>query len=349
MTPLSLYRKEVTSAGLTLSVAAGLLNEEYEFYTSGVITLVGNVSISFPIHARMSGKTLKKRVRWTGRANLGTSSIDLNGVVLTQEQAISGNVLIDYSYNGTAWVGTIVTSENSKAQRYEGVKKTTLPTGGSTKTLDPTQDKTIQQLVATGTWTANTTYSLGGTPLDGDEFEIQYDVAPGFDPNSNQITLAGVTLTPLQTQYGGVIVRGRYDAANTNWLTMLYQNPNALVSMDMINKEVSFEASQVVPANDEMCNNPLFCPYPAVVVGTRCYVTDAIEGSDDANIDIYINGVQISDGSLLIPAGSPKDTLIQNTPSAMNIIGVDSKIEFRATKLTKGGRVFCQLIVKKTV
>ena len=80
----------------------------------------------------------------------------------------------------------------SIAAPVQGVQATTLTTGGGSVTVQPGVDKGHIVLTGTGTLTGSWSYNLGGTPIDGDTFIVDYKGT--FTPSGNNVTIFGVSL-----------------------------------------------------------------------------------------------------------------------------------------------------------
>lgn len=97
----------------------------------------------------------------------------------------------------------------------QGVQATTLTTGGGSVTVQPGVDKGHIVLTGTGTLTGSWSYNLGGTPIDGDTFIVDYKGT--FTPSGNNVTIFGVSLTDSQIAGEKVTVEATYILSSTSW------------------------------------------------------------------------------------------------------------------------------------
>lgn len=90
--------------------------------------------------------------------------------------------------------------------------------------------------------TGNVTIAVtGGTPLDGDEFWIDYRATlntSSSDPNVQTggfpVVIGGITLTPTQALQGRTVIRAKYKLSNTTWYYDLIERSQGRDLVDII-------------------------------------------------------------------------------------------------------------------
>lgn len=187
-------------------------------YTEYLYTGTGDLTSSYTIGPSGTiGLPYKIRIIYAATLGLNGNDITIFGVKLSAEQALSGAVVVEALYNfaTTSWIVTVMDSTTISAQKYEGVKNTTLTTGGGTINLNPAVDKDHLELTGTGTLTASWTIQGSGTPKDGAEFWVKYNGT--FTPDGNTITIFGITLTDPEVTAGDILIYAYYNSTTTSW------------------------------------------------------------------------------------------------------------------------------------
>lgn len=326
-------RTTLSTGGDTISIDA--TGGVVEFVYNGSGTMLASTTIS-PAAIATTGITYKVRIRYNATFTLNGNSITIFSQTLSQEMASGGNTIFDCTYIAGAWTVCVINSSTIEPKAVDGVRKTTLSGAGGTVTLVPNVDYITQELTGTGTLIGNYVYQATGVQ-NGDKFRVIYNAT--FAATGNGVTIFGYSLSESEILYGGITVDAEYNG--TTWTTTAFQNPFPITIKDTIDKEISFLAA-------ELCLNTYYVPYAFTITQTRAYVTKDIRG-DDAQIDIYINNVLVTNGALTIPQDSLLNAAVQNTPTALASGEADSVIEFRTTGCTTTtGRAFCQLIITRT-
>jgi len=112
----------------------------------------------------------------------------------------------------------------NKAQDRVGVETTTIGAGGLSKTLIAGENKTTQIFDGTATLVGSVVITPGGSPVDGDTFDVLYKSK--LTLNGNAVTIFGYTLNTQEALEGGVTVKAVYDGANAVWRTATINEVN---------------------------------------------------------------------------------------------------------------------------
>lgn len=99
---------------------------------------------------------------------------------------------------------------SSVATPVQGINSAAMPTNG-TVTFSPGTDKGSQRVTGSPVLIAPVAYVAGGTPMQGDEFILDYEATPTLAGNT--VTIFGILLTTTQATSGRVRVGTKYDGA----------------------------------------------------------------------------------------------------------------------------------------
>lgn len=159
------------------------------FSTGSDVFQAGDVLVLFSNKATY---TITARVAEGGNIKLkGTETISL-----TAGQSIT------LYYDGTNWQELFrnetfdtVTKERGNGRGFPvfGIESFTIPAGGASSTVSPGVDGRYVQLTGSGTLTGSYSLAQAGTPIDGDEFIVEY--RGNWDLNGFNITIFGYGLT----------------------------------------------------------------------------------------------------------------------------------------------------------
>jgi len=113
---------------------------------------------------------------------------------------------------------------SSVAVPVQGINSTAMGTSGTT-TYSPGVDKGYQIITGSPVLIGNVSFAQGGSPIDGDEFTLDYRATPtlgGFT-----VTVFGILLTTVQAGQKCVI-RTKYSSVAASWFSVMYVNGEAI-------------------------------------------------------------------------------------------------------------------------
>lgn len=142
-------------------------------------------------------------------------------------------VMLTLRYLSGAWYEQVrsnilpnVTNQraNGVSIPIQGINSAVMGTSGTTTYL-PGTDKGYQIITGSPVLVGNITITTGGSPMDGDEFIVDYRATPTI--GSNTINIFGIALTTVQTGQKCIIIT-KYKTSNTTWYSNIYVNGNAI-------------------------------------------------------------------------------------------------------------------------
>tara|TARA_R100000995_G_scaffold48023_1_gene22887 strand:- start:16000 stop:17859 length:1860 start_codon:yes stop_codon:yes gene_type:complete len=159
----------------------------------------------------------------------------------------------------------------------QGVQATVLTVGGGSVTVQPGVDKGNIVLTGTGTLTGSWSYNLGGTPIDGDTFIVDYKGT--FTPSGNNITIFGVSLTDSQIAGEKVTVEAKYISSSTSWSVVSYRDTTGLDLVDTTD----------LATKESSLGNPAFNGYllSSTTSGTRSWIENNYAETLDTKLTIF--------------------------------------------------------------
>ena len=113
---------------------------------------------------------------------------------------------------------------NNVAEPVQGIEVSDMPTSGTTN-FTPGTSKGYQVVIASPVLVGGVVYGTTGSPIDGDEFTVDYRATPTL--GGNTITIFGIVLTTTQASQK-CVVRTKYKASTTTWYSTLFVNGNAI-------------------------------------------------------------------------------------------------------------------------
>lgn len=131
----------------------------------------------------------------------------------------------------------------------QGVKVTSLPTSGNI-TLIPGTDKQYQRYYNSPVMVGAISITAAGSPIDGDEFWIDYDATP-VTGGVQTVSIFGAVLTDTQATSGKLTVYAKYWAADNRWLTTLIYDTEGV---DLVTTATAY--SKVLEAVNSGATNP---------------------------------------------------------------------------------------------
>jgi hypothetical protein len=135
------------------------------------------------------------------------------------------------------------------AMPVQGVEYTSLPTSGNI-TLTPGTDKQYQILGDSPVLVGNVAVIAGGTPIDGDEFWVDY-IATAVTGGVRTVSIFGQLLTDTQATSGKLTVYAKYRLADNDWKTTFIYNTK---DVDLVTTTTAY--SRVLEAVNSGATNP---------------------------------------------------------------------------------------------
>ena len=242
----------------------------------------------------------------------------------------------------------------------EGYNTATVAATG-TVNFTPNVSSKYQKLTGAATLTGNVVYGFAGTPVNGDEFFLEYDAA--VTRVAFTLTIFGITVTADQALNGGLIFYARY--VSGGWQAQVYPNLNSggtytfqaatefykdnSVTVAKVSSTLKTEVI-VLPISwdtNRTGDHKIILPYPCTVSQIDIYADDLIEATDDADVN-FKNNAGLSMGTQTFTAGDLIGTGLSITPSANNIFTAGQVLTATTTKTTKGGNAKVSLTIVKS-
>lgn len=212
----SIKKVTILAAGTTLAVSASDPYEEYVLL--GSATLVGNVVVS-----TVGSPPTPVRIRIMYKATLTTSAlitVTIFGNVLNNQQALSGNVIVDAIWDGTTWHSWIV--DTFIAPNYEGFRTVPVNLAGATVNIT-SDDKQVQYFTGSGALAGNYAVTFSGTFREGQVFYLKF--AATLTLGASTLTAFGENINATTAAGGNYTILAWYDLANTTFRTQLISVP----------------------------------------------------------------------------------------------------------------------------
>lgn len=165
-----------------------------------------------------------------------------NQIVLQYQTPVGGTIGWYELTRSALQLSVSAMRAQSIATPVQGVNSTAMGVSGTT-TYSPGTDKGYQVITGSPVLVGGVVFATGGSPIDGDEFTLDYRATPTI--GANTVTIFGITLTDDQTQQKCVVTT-KYKTSNTTWYSTLYVNGDAIdfaTSTQLATKEDSLPAS----------------------------------------------------------------------------------------------------------
>jgi hypothetical protein len=211
-------------------------------------------------------------------------------------------------------------------------------TAGGTIPIDATQN--IATYVVSGSGSLSSPLTIDIVPIGTTGISYAFNILYVAQFSDENVTLAGKLLTPQQALTGNTLASCVYDG--TAWNVTVTDSTSEVLELILV--EVSFET-------DEICNNEFITAYDGKFVWMNAFVTKAIEGSDDATIQLTANGLPVQDGLITIPAGTALNGNVAVTNpmgDTYNTFSPGTSARLIAAKTTPGGKVRLSVWVQRT-
>lgn len=206
----------IDAGGGTIDISCN--TTDVAFITSSGTVALGSSWVIQPDagEALEAGNTIQ--IVWSARATLGTDTITILGILLTQEQA-SKDLVIFGSCDGSTWTGQILIDS---ADGVQAVDTLTWTNAGGTKNLKSGIDANYQVITSAsisllGSYVVQP--DAGHTFVEGDYFFIKYEGQIAL--NGNTITIFTKDLPQIQATLGNTMVFTKYDGSA--WHTIMWQ------------------------------------------------------------------------------------------------------------------------------
>ena len=159
----------------------------------------------------------------------------------------------------------------------QGVQATTLTVGGGSVTVQPGVDKGHIVLTGTGTLTGSWSYNLGGSPIDGDTFIVDYKGT--FTPSGNNVTIFGVALTDAQIAGEKVSVEATYISSSSSWSVVALRDT---AGVDLVD-------STDLATKEAVLGNPAANGYvlSSTTAGVRSWVSNDYATTLDTDLTVF--------------------------------------------------------------
>lgn len=203
----------------------------------------------------------------------------------------------------------------------------------------------VFQILDSGTLSSNYTIAASGTYFEGNSFVFYYKAI--VDKASYNFNILGTNLTDLQLSRESTI-EAVYNGTswdlnvlpNTKSAGWISTTDSPLIGNDLVlmTYTISFESGK-------QGNNSIYVPFDFALNDAHYCVTKAIAGTDNANIEIFTNGV--SRGVTTILASTVINTVAQCTISDNTGDSGGSYMQTRGVKTTPGGEVLLSLILER--
>ncbi len=205
----------VLAAGVTKTITGTDPYEEY--VVVGSATLAGNVVINT---AGTPPSPCKIRVMYKATLTTGAFSVSIFSNTLNNQQALSGNIIVDAIWDGTAWYSWIV--DTFVALNYEGFRTVAVNLAGATVTIT-SDDKQVQYFTGSGVLAGNYSVTFSGTFREGQTFYLK--VAATLTIGASALTFFGENINATTAAGGNYAIIAWYDLANTTFRTQLIAAP----------------------------------------------------------------------------------------------------------------------------
>ena len=132
-------------------------------------------------------------------------------------------------------------------------------------------------LTGTGTLTGSWSYNLGGSPIDGDTFIVDYKGT--FTPSGNNVTIFGVALTDAQIGGEKVSVKATYISSSSSWSVVTLRDT---AGVDLVD-------STDLATKEPALGNPAANGYvlSSTTAGVRSWISNAYAVTLDTDLSIF--------------------------------------------------------------
>ncbi len=339
----------------TLSISSGY----NEYYITGTATAIGNYTI-VPTGSPRLGTTFV--FKYSGTLDITSNSVTflIFGQALIQSQLNTLSNIVCY-YTGSAWeviVNSSLTDTIIETTNIANLAVTTAKIANvavdATKlaNLAATTAKIDNLAVTTGKIASLAITDAKVNDVDGSKIANASVVGSTKLTNDSVSDAKLATMANSSLKYGdasgdpGNLVLGNDELPIGNGTTVTVISLSSLKDGEDLNESIiipiSFESG-------EQCLNRIFLRYGATIVQAAYMITKAIAGTDDATLQLKINGVNVGSGAFTIPASTAINSIDSLNPSsAFTVPGGGAYIEAVGTKSTAGGKLILSIMLQRT-
>lgn len=225
-TPITL-----TSSGGTFDPYAGFgdFYINYQFSTSGAVTLAANVVVSPTV---TSGVPISFSILWTAELVLSSFSVSICGILFNQSD-VNQTGVFNCTYNGTSWTVIYTPDASEQPQVYYGVASVTAATSGTT-TWVAGVDRAYQRVSGAPTTLVGNLIYTAATSGVKDGTQMTVEIAGSITVGSNSLIVFGITISAYDALNGGVAVVATFDATAGVWRSYASNRQNSIQSLSPI-------------------------------------------------------------------------------------------------------------------
>lgn len=222
--------------------------------------------------------------------------------VLTVQYSVSLDKFVELSR--TPGLNFTATSVRAQGIPYpqSGVTNTTLTNGGGTITLSPGSSTQVQYLTGTPSLSSSWSVVGGGSPINGDIFQVIYRAVPTL--NSNTVTIFGKTLTSIQAVSGQIYAIATYRSASSSYDCVILDDVSG----------IDFATTSAVAAKENALGNPAADGYllASTAAGARYWTPPTSGGSNNIVLSAP-DHADVQTGANTTPTTLKTYTLLANT------------------------------------
>ena len=348
-------RQVVTDAGGTYTVVAeNNLDALLLVPTTDPLTMLANIVVNFS-GTPFEGQQI--RVGWGKGFTLNGNTFTVNGISITDNQALKGDCYIEFTYINGGWGNMFVTD-----LRITNSLDGDILLDGSV-TLSKLADVTDGSIVAGGASNVPTELTVAGVlTAVRSAATLVYSYVAGSITNAAISASAAIARSKLAAGTASHVVindgsgnfsseaalaktRGGFgaDVSAANGFVKFNSGTLDISAIpELITIPISFE-------NGEQCNNRFKMPFAGTVVEAYAVCTKAIAGTDAATITLKNNsGTTMGTGTITFAASDPLETAYTVTPSSNNTFVAGDVLYATGAKTTAGGKALLTIKVTRT-
>lgn len=318
------------------------VTDPYEKYLiTGANTTIGNYAI-VPTGTPQQGTTFLFKYKATTDITTNNNTFAIFGQALTQNQLLI-ELDIECYYTGSSWEVLVFPSLSTQFVETTNIVNSAVGTN-QIANLSVTTSKLADGSVTTPKLATDSVTTI--KILDN-------------NITTSKILDDNVTLDKLETGTAHSIVKydnsgnPSYLQLDTDELPIGTGTDVTTISLSSINSGVGLKEILVVPisfnSGEVGSNNKIFLSFNGDVDLVTYTVTEDIESSDNANVQIWSGGVLINNCNITILAGTAQNTTDSRDPvGAFNGLTAGFYLEFRTTKTTPGGKILVTIHYTRT-
>lgn len=258
------------------------------------------------------------------------------------------------------------------------ISKTQLTAGCGTVNLSTDEHVDLYVLYTSGAVTLTSGYTIqsSGTDLEGHRYKFHYIADLNFDGNT--VTIMGKTM-PADLDGINCYIDAYYDGSSwsvkflpdfeSSFITANFLEADSVDTSELATDSVT--TAKITDDNvtlaklendllteiitiplsfetNEQTTYDVEVPFDCTINEVFYSVTKLIEATDDALIDLSIDGASMTPNRITIPAGSVQTTSATTSITSGNTASAGDNLEFLTSKTTAGGKVICSIKVTRT-